>query len=318
MGQRQRHALGRAFELRRAEADEAERRSVLRPARKTDSGSSGRSPGNMAISLLPSKRSPSTRSPGSGVPMIEGSRSPRASRFPRASRAPRRARSRRPSRRRSGRGRWRAGRYGRRIASSRSWLRWCRWSALVAANRMRSIRRETRRAEPAPSARAGRQPRMSASAASRSATASGPPFSASQRVDQHDLAVEPGEMVAEERAGPRRSCRPRSAAPSSRRATRDGDAALAEVERREGERRRAVEVARHQEAARRHGRQARPVGADSPEIVGEQRRELPREPPRPPARRGRRWPVARARRAARSGRAAGARRGRAVSPTRSA
>ncbi len=41
--------------------------------------------------------------------------------------------------------------------------------------------------------------RISASAVSSAATASRPAFSASQHVDQHDLAIEPGEVIAEER-----------------------------------------------------------------------------------------------------------------------
>ena len=90
---------------------------------------------------------------------------------------------------------WSASR--RRIASSRSWLVWCRWSALVAANRMRSMRRAMRLT--AADWRPARKQREHAGQCRlRSATAAGPAVERAQRVDEHDLPVEAGEVIAEE------------------------------------------------------------------------------------------------------------------------
>ena len=79
MRQRQRDAFGRAFELWRAEPDEADRRvrgilPVVGPGTSnTASIFSGKSPGNMAVSVLPSNVSPLIFSPAIGVPMMTGS-----------------------------------------------------------------------------------------------------------------------------------------------------------------------------------------------------------------------------------------------------
>ncbi len=74
-----------------------------------------------------------------------------------------------------------------------------------------------------------------------------------EQVDQHDLPVETGEMVAEER--PHDMGLIGLVAPlhhRRQRARRDLDAFL-ERQRREGQRRRAFEIAGHQEAAGRQG-----------------------------------------------------------------
>ena len=112
------------------------------------------------------------------------------------------------------------------------------------------------RAETARSARLPRptrkQSRIAASAPCRSRTACGPPSSAASSIDQHDLPVEPGEMVAEER--PHHDVAiglvaPRASAPSCE--PGGGSSPAGSSQRREGQRRRAGEVARHQEAPRR-------------------------------------------------------------------
>ena len=94
-----------------------------------------------------------------------------------------------------------------------------------------------------------------------------------QRVDQDDLPVEAGEVLAEE--GPHHRGLIGLVAAGHHRGERAvRDRAVAEIERREGEGRRAVEIAGHQEAAGRQRREAGPVGADGAEIFGEQGRKL--------------------------------------------
>ena len=184
--------------------------------------------------------------------MIEGRRSPRCVTVP--SRVARTEASASTSTRRAGElgaRRWRAATMRESIASSRSWSRWWRWSALVAANRMRSIRRVTRPlSQPVrPSRKAAR---ISASASSSVGHRRRAGVERLQRIDQHDLAVEAGEVLAEERAHHRGLIG--LVAPGHHRGERAvRDRAFAEIERREGQRRRAVEVAGHQEAARAAG-----------------------------------------------------------------
>ena len=141
----------------------------------------------------------------------------------------------------------------RRIASSRSWLVWCRWSALVAANRIRSMRgRKTEandEARPARKAREHLGQRVLEVRERRRAR-----IQRGQRVDQHDLAVEPGEMVAEERLDDVGLVGLVAALHHRRHRARDDHVAF-DRNRREGQRRRALEVAGHQEAAGRQGRE---------------------------------------------------------------
>ena len=87
------------------------------------------------------------------------------------------------------------------------------------------------------------------SAFCKSATASPPSFMRPQHVDEHDLAIEPAEMIAKERPHDVRLIAleaPRHH--GGERAARDR-APLFERQRAEGEQRRAFEIARHQEAA---------------------------------------------------------------------
>ncbi len=136
-----------------------------------------------------------------------------------------------------------------RIASSRSWSPWWRWSALVAAKRMRSIRRVTRPlsqsgpAEPEGGEDVGERrlrgrrrpsgPALSASSASTSTIWRSRRAKCSRKNGRTTAALIG--LVAPRHHRGERAVR---------------DRAIAEVERREGQRRRAVEVAGHQEAAR--------------------------------------------------------------------
>ena len=91
-----------------------------------------------------------------------------------------------------------------------------------------------------------------------------------EHVDQHDLPVEPREMIAEE--GPHHVGLIGLVAPlhhGEERAARETLLAL-RVERREGERRRAFEIARHEEASWRQRRQRVSVGAGVAQIGLEQ------------------------------------------------
>ena len=74
-------------------------------------------------------------------------------------------------------------------------------------------------------------------------SAAGPAFKRLQRVDENDLAVEPREMIAEERAHDRVLIG--GVAAGHHRAKRTRRRALRRRQRREGQRRRAVEIARH-------------------------------------------------------------------------
>ena len=161
-----------------------------------------------------------------------------------------------------------------RIASSRSWSPWWRWSALVAANRMRSIRRVTRPLSQLVRPRR-KEERIAASAVSRSATAALPGIERGERVDQHDLAVEAGEVIAEERPHDHRLIG-LVAARHHAGERAHGLVRRSKAERREGQRRRAGEVARHQEAAGRLRRQRRAVGAAGEQVLGVEPRQLAR------------------------------------------
>jgi len=95
-----------------------------------------------------------------------------------------------------------------------------------------------------------------------------------EHIDEHDLAVEAGEVIAEERphhialvglVAPRHQ-RPQRAAWEAR-------CALG-IERREGQRRRAFEIARHEEAPRGQSRQRVLIGPRRGQIRLEQVRQL--------------------------------------------
>ena len=156
------------------------------------------------------------------------------------------------------------------------------------------------------SSRPGRkQARISAIAARRSSTARGPVVDRAERVDQHHLPVEPGEVVAEERLDHHAlvglEALLEGAPERARRAARRAR------QRREGERGRALEVARHQEAARRD--RGEPRRARGGEIGGEGGGERRAPSPRRAARPGRSPRAGRARRAACGARAGAARGG---------
>ena len=144
--------------------------------------------------------------------------------------------------------------------------------------------------------RRGTRCSTSASARSRSRSAAGPEFSARERVDQHDLPVEPAEMIAEERPHDMGLVGLVAARHHRAERARGGLGVLADRQRREGQRRRALEIARHQEAARRQRRQRIDLLARLAQIGGEQcrRRAAPR-----PRRRARRDRARRASRASR-------------------
>ncbi len=189
-------------------------RAIASPS-KIAVGSAGSSPGNTAASAAPSNTSPSIVSPRSGVPMIALRMSAVLADLGLAGGADRGQRDDVDLRADAfGAGDRLGGQEARRIASSRSWLVWCRWSALVAANRMRSIRgrkiEAKLEARPARKAdehlgqrilqvRAAPQGPNSARSARRPARSGG-------RAGRNDRG---------RTASPRRSCKPRSAAPSS-------------------------------------------------------------------------------------------------------
>ena len=132
---------------------------------------------------------------------------------------------------------------------------WCRWSALVAANRMRSIRGANRPSSSELRARAGRRRARRRAPSPDRATAAGPALSAAARRRARSAG----------RAG--RNGRGRTAARRARliglvaplhhggERARLSPPSAGDVERRESQRRRALEVAGHQEAAGRQRRQ---------------------------------------------------------------
>ena len=107
-----------------------------------------------------------------------------------------------------------------------------------------------------------------------------------ERIDQHDLAVEPREMLAIER--PHHHVLVGLVAPLHHRPERARARRLlaGQFERREGQRRRAREVARHQEAAGRQQPHGVALVAAGLEIVGEQRARPRARPARSRARAG--------------------------------
>ena len=76
-----------------------------------------------------------------------------------------------------------------------------------------------------------------------------------QRVDEHDLPVEPGEMVAKERPHHMRLIGLVAPLHHRRQRARSDRLVLAERQRREGQGRRSFEIAGHQKAAGRQGRE---------------------------------------------------------------
>ena len=96
-----------------------------------------------------------------------------------------------------------------------------------------------------------------------------------ERVDQHDLPIEPGEMIAKERPDDMRLIG--LVAARHHRGERAGSdrVVVAERDGREGQRRRALEIARHEESAGRQGRERIDVVARSPEIGSEQFGDAP-------------------------------------------
>ncbi len=82
-----------------------------------------------------------------------------------------------------------------------------------------------------------------------------------QHVDQHDLAVEPGEMIAEERPHHARDIGVVAARHHGVQRARLRLRVGRDVERSEGQHGRAFEIARHQEAPRRQRRQGVSRGA---------------------------------------------------------
>ena len=91
-----------------------------------------------------------------------------------------------------------------------------------------------------------------------------------ERIDQHDLAIEPREMIAEER--PHHDVLVGLVTPPHHRPQRTvGCGAIGRhVERREGQRRRAREVARHQEASGRQQAHREAFVAAGAQIIREQ------------------------------------------------
>ena len=133
----------------------------------------------------------------------------------------------------------------------------------------------------------GRNSALTKRAARRSGSSRGSPASAAfevvhapragvegrERIDQHDLAVEPREMIAEER--PHHHVLVGLVAPlhhRPQRARRGAVPSARQIERREGQRRRAREIARHQEAAGRQQAHGEALVAAGLQIVGEQLR----------------------------------------------
>ena len=97
-----------------------------------------------------------------------------------------------------------------------------------------------------------------------------------ERVDQHDLPVEPGEMIAKERPRHMRLIGLVAARHHRRERAGSDRRVVAERNRREGQRRRAGEIAGHQEPAGRQGRERIDVVARPLEIGGEQFGDAPR------------------------------------------
>ncbi len=91
-----------------------------------------------------------------------------------------------------------------------------------------------------------------------------------ERIDQHDLAVEAGKMVAEERT--HHDILVGLVTPAHHRPQRAvGRAAVGrDIERRKGQRRRACEIARHQEAPGRQQAHCKTFVAAGAQIIGEQ------------------------------------------------
>ena len=93
-----------------------------------------------------------------------------------------------------------------------------------------------------------------------------------ERIDQHDLAIQPREMIAEERA--HHHVLVGLVAPHHHRPQRSlGRRAVdRHIERREGQRRRTRKIARHQEAAGRQQAHGEAFVAAGAQIIGEQPR----------------------------------------------
>ena len=267
------------FELRRAKAQKAKiglsRRSRWR-GRETraspvnsSSGSSGRSPGKVATSVLPSKISPSALSPGRGSRESKAIFRGRARPAPRGWREPLPARRRRCRRRYPRRVRppWRRPAatpppdgHGWNGAGDRPWSRQTGCGRSCGRNSvLNSVLRPILKQSRIPDKR-----RLEIVQRFRSGVERG------ERIDQHHLAVEPREMIPEERAdhdvlvglvAPRIIAHsdPSGAVPSS-----------GHIQRREGQRRRAREIARHQEAARRQQAHGKALVAAVAQIFGEQ------------------------------------------------
>ena len=161
----------------------------------------------------------------------------------------------------------------RRIASRRSWLEEWMWSALVAANRSLSMRRPmsalSHEALPMRNTRSDAVERVL-----QVGDGLAPLVHGTEHVDEHDLAIEPAEMVAKERPHDVRLIAleaPRHH--GGERAARDR-APLFERQRAEGEQRRAFEIARHQEAAGTRRVQHMVLGPRRLEVVGKEARAL--------------------------------------------
>ena len=227
----------------------------------------GRSPGNTAASSRPLKILPSMRSPGSARRRCRGGARRRPWPPPRASPAARRAPARRPRRRRRPRAPMARSVMRRRIASSRSWLEEWMWSALVAANRSLSMRRPPKSAvsqvlEPV---------RNTAQHGIECALQVGDGLAAvvqgAEHVDEHDLAVEPAEMIAEERPHDVRLIALEAARHHGGERAARARALRIEGSGQKVSKRRAFEIARHQEApgtracAARGRRRAPPSGS---------------------------------------------------------
>ena len=98
-----------------------------------------------------------------------------------------------------------------------------------------------------------------------------------ERIDQHDLAVEAAEMVAEERLDDVGLIRLVAPLHHRRQRARSRLDVSSHRQRREGQRRRAFEIAGHQEAAGRQGRERIGVATGGAQIFGEQRRRGARD-----------------------------------------
>ena len=83
-------------------------------------------------------------------------------------------------------------------------------------------------------------------------------------IDEHDLPIEPGEVIAKERLHHMGFIR--LVAPFHHRGERSRFGGVRYGQRCEGQRRRAFEIARHQEAARRQGRERVELRAARPEV----------------------------------------------------